>query len=279
MTVVCRTIKELQAYLKKTKDQREGSIGLVPTMGALHAGHMALVQAAKKECNPIILTIFVNPTQFGPGEDYQKYPRELEKDLNLSKEAGVGCVFAPDLKEIYPAQEEESSTFVEETSRSRELCGKFRPGHFRGVATVVIKLFHMIQPQKAFFGLKDLQQFYVLDKVVKDLNLDIELRGVPTVREADGLAMSSRNQYLSIEEREKAPYFYQCLKKYDVEKGNLAEIKNLLESKGFQVQYLQLVSLPDLRPVHQIHSKGALAGAVFLGSVRLIDNILLERKI
>jgi len=176
-------------------------IGLVPTMGALHAGHENLIETARRECRTIVVSIFVNPIQFGPSEDYSQYPRTLERDLEACARRGADLVFVPSVEEMYPLPQ---LTFVEVTRISEHLCGKFRPGHFRGVATVVLKLLNIVQPQRAYFGEKDMQQLQVIRRMVLDLNVPVTIVGVPTVREPDGLALSSRNKYLSEEERRAA---------------------------------------------------------------------------
>src|SRR5215467_4782501 len=183
-------------------------IGLVPTMGALHAGHEKLIETARRECGTVVVSIFVNPIQFGPSEDYARYPRTLEQDLEACARCGADLVFAPSVEDMYPLPQ---LAFVEVTRISEHLCGKFRPGHFRGVATVVLKLLNIVQPQRAYFGEKDLQQLQVIRRMVLDLNVPVTIVGVPTVRDPDGLALSSRNKYLSEEERRAAPALYQAL--------------------------------------------------------------------
>jgi len=202
------------------------SIGFVPTMGYLHKGHLSLVEAARKENDVVVVSIFVNPTQFGPNEDYNRYPRDLERDLRLLEPIGVDYVFNPSVEEMYPAM---YSTYVEEVELSKYLCGASRPGHFRGVCTVVTKLFNIVKPTKAYFGQKDAQQFRVLRRMVRDLNMDVEMIEMPIVREEDGLAMSSRNVYLSPEERKEATRLYKSLLK----------AKELIESGERDVQKIK----------------------------------------
>jgi pantoate--beta-alanine ligase len=232
------------------------------------------------------LSIFVNPTQFGPNEDLSRYPRTFEKDLAIAKREGVDLIFAPLPSEVYP---ESFSTYVEETSLSQPLCGKFRPGHFRGVTTVVLKLFNLIRPQLALFGLKDAQQFFVLDRMVRDLNLDVLVEGIPTVRESDGLAMSSRNVYLSPTERENAPFLFQTLtscRNQLLQAKKREEIATIIEKSrialceaGFEMQYLEYRQLPHFVPMENcsdFNQPGIVAAAGYLGKTRLIDNIMVR---
>jgi len=261
------------------------SVGFVPTMGALHAGHAQLLRHSRRENQHSVLSIFVNPTQFGPNEDLAKYPRTLESDLIIAREMGVDLVFAPLPAEIYPSG---YSTFVDENSLSLPLCGRFRPGHFRGVATVVLKLLNLIGPTRAYFGLKDAQQFLVIRKMLQDLNVRIELVGVPTIRESDGLAMSSRNVYLTPGQRALAPTIHRALitlqtllKSSPVTSEGfshaIAQEQKHLSDTGFRVQYLEALTLPDLTPVTMQHTPGAtpllIAIAAYLGTTRLIDNL------
>jgi pantoate--beta-alanine ligase len=237
-------------------------VGFVPTMGALHLGHATLLRQARLENDFVVLSIFVNPTQFGVNEDLDRYPRALAEDLRIAESEKVDVVFAPDVSEMYPTGH---STFVEETEFSKGLCGDFRPGHFRGVATVVLKLFNLVRPGRSYFGLKDAQQFLVISKMVLDLNLDIKMIGVPTVREADGLAMSSRNRGLSKEDREKAPEIYRSLLRVTQGSSSIAQEIDVLSKLDFKVQYY------ERRPFESGH---LVAIAAYLGSTRLIDNIL-----
>lgn len=294
---VITTVAELKAWRKTVV----GRVGFVPTMGALHEGHATLLRESRKQSEISVLSIFVNPTQFSPSEDLAKYPRTLERDLEVAAREGVDIVFAPTPIEIYPPG---FSTYVEETAVSLPLCGAFRSGHFRGVTTVVLKLFHLVRPEVAFFGLKDAQQFFVLSKMVKDLELDIRVQGIPTVRETDGLALSSRNVYLSSEERKKAPRLYQVLQalkdaisqiqvssqsttqaSQKIQK-ELTQAKRVLEDSGFRVQYLDYLVLPDfqlllsqnLSPSQLGDQPALIALAAYLGNTRLIDNILIHPK-
>jgi pantoate--beta-alanine ligase len=275
------TAEELKSLLAVHRTARE-SIGFVPTMGALHEGHAALLRQTRRE-NPVtVLSIFVNPTQFGPNEDFSRYPRTLEADCEIARREGVSYVFAPDVNEMYP---DGFSTFVEVEGVSAPLCGKFRPGHFRGVTTVVYRLFSLAQPTVAYFGQKDLQQCLVIRRMVKDLLLPVKVEVAPTVRESDGLALSSRNRYLSPEEREKALVIFRAMK--ELKRAFAAgerSVRELLEKASaefaktpeFQVQYSEIRSFPDLHEISSVEGPAAFAVAGFLGKTRLIDNILLN---
>ena len=277
------SIKEMQELANSWK--REGKkIGFVPTMGFLHEGHLSLVRKAKELSDKLIVSIFVNPIQFGPSEDFNKYPRDIERDCMLLEKEGVDVVFIPDAKEMYP---EGFQTYVEVTELTKGLCGAFRPGHFRGVTTVVLKLFNIVKPDIAIFGEKDYQQLQVIKRMVKDLNLDVEVVGAPTVREPDGLAMSSRNTYLSEKERESALSLYRALSLAQelVEKGVLSvqklkkELKDFIESYPYtKVQYIEFVDPENLKPVEEIKAPTLCALAVFVGNARLIDNSIIKPK-
>lgn len=277
--IVLSTVAEMRD-LQKTWS---GRVGFVPTMGALHAGHSTLLSRSREENEISVLSIFVNPTQFGPNEDLAKYPRTLERDLSIAGAEGVDYVFAPTPDEIYPNG---YSTYTEEQTLSAPLCGKFRPGHFRGVTTVVQKLFNIVQPEHAYFGLKDAQQFFVLHKMCRDLNLPVKMVGVATIRENDGLALSSRNVYLTPQQRERAPLLYktlsetrdQILRTHGENEESLlrSAVKNL-EDAGFQVQYLEHLGLPNFTAVEPL-KPSLLAVAVYLGTTRLIDNVILHQS-
>ncbi|WP_439406388.1 pantoate--beta-alanine ligase [Bradyrhizobium sp. DASA03076] len=272
------TVSELRSTLAKARDKR---VGFVPTMGYLHDGHMALIEASRARCDLTVVSIFVNPTQFGPTEDLSAYPRDFLRDEKLCREAGVAIVFAPDAREVYPAQFE---TFLEPGELAKSLCGAFRPGHFRGVATVVCKLFNMVQPDIAFFGQKDFQQCAVVRRMVVDLNLPIEIVTVPTVREPDRLAMSSRNRYLNKEERQRALAISrglfaaeaefragerQCEKLIAIARQHLDEVDRL--------QYIEIVDSDTLEPaLSPLRHPAALCAAAYVGSTRLIDNLILR---
>ena len=259
-------------------------LGFVPTLGALHEGHLSLVRMARKKCDRVVVSIFVNPLQFGPGEDFEKYPRPLENDLKLLEQVGVDAVFAPEIKSFYS---DNHSTFVVEEKLSQGLCGAHRPGHFRGVTTVVLKLLNLIQPQIAFFGQKDAQQVAVVKKMVHDLLVPVEIAVGPTIREPDGLALSSRNAYLKPELRKKASKIFEGLQEAlnlwnsgenSAKKIALAFQKTLLGDPDFQIQYCEVVDPEDLHPLEFITSEkdALIAVAVYLGSTRLVDNLLVS---
>ena len=253
---VCRTIAEVRAELAPL---HEGTIGLVPTMGSLHDGHLSLLGAARDECDTVVMSLFVNPAQFSAEGDFGAYPRDEERDLALAEQAGVDLVFAPSADEMYPPG---FQTWVEVTELGAILEGKFRPGHFRGVATIVLKLFTIVRPSRAYFGQKDAQQVEVVRHLIGDLALEIELRVLPLVRDADGLALSSRNALLSREERRRALALPRALVTRDPERARAL----LAESNGLAVDYVEVASFDP--PV--------LAGAVRVGDIRLIDNVPLE---
>lgn len=278
---VCRTIAELRAELAPAR-QGGKSIGLVPTMGFLHAGHLALIQRAQADNRIVVVSIFVNPTQFGPQEDLARYPRDLPRDLDLCGKAGVDLIFAPEPAEMYPAG---FQTLVEVEGLSQGLCGASRPGHFRGVATVVAKLFAIAQPDRAYFGEKDAQQLRVIRRMVRDLDLPVAVVPVPIVREPDGLAMSSRNIYLNTEERRAALVLYESLfrarelfdageRRAEVIAGRMREL--IAAQPLARLDYLALVDDETLAPVERIERPALIALAVFIGKTRLIDNIALE---
>ncbi|AMW33364.1 pantoate--beta-alanine ligase [Fervidobacterium islandicum] len=274
------TVAEMKRITKELLEEGK-SIGFVPTMGYLHKGHLSLVEAARKENDVVVVSIFVNPTQFGPNEDYNRYPRDLERDLRLLEPLGVDYVFNPAVEEMYPPM---YSTYVEEIELSKYLCGASRPGHFRGVCTVVTKLFNIVKPTRAYFGQKDAQQFRVLRRMVRDLNMDVEMVEMPIVREEDGLAMSSRNVYLNPEERKEATRLYKSLLKAKelIESGerDVQKIKSemlcILDHPLLKVDYVEIVDEETLRPVERIEKKVIVALAVFVGKARLIDNMIFE---
>jgi pantoate--beta-alanine ligase len=248
-------------------------------MGALHAGHASLIEKARAGCDIVVVSIFVNPLQFGPNEDYQRYPRPLENDLEICERLRTDVVFVPDMENLYVS---EQLTFVEVTRLVEHLCGPFRPGHFRGVATVVAKLFNVIQPDRAFFGEKDYQQLCVIRKMVKDLNYPIEVVPVPIYRDTDGLALSSRNAYLDPEERAAAPALFRALTsaRKMIEEGekDAAVVKEasiwILDAESrIRTEYFEIVDPAELQPVTQITGEVRIAGAVWIGKTRLIDNV------
>lgn len=277
---VLRKIDEVRKEISEAR-RRGLSIGFVPTMGYLHEGHLSLVRRAKKENDIVIVSIFVNPIQFGPSEDYARYPRDEKADLEKLEAEAVDFVFIPSVEEMYP---EEQLSFVEVEKISEPMCGAFRPGHFRGVATVVAKLFNIVTPDSAYFGKKDYQQLKVIEKMVRDLNFPVQIVPCETVREEDGLAMSSRNTYLSEHERKKAIEIYRALKlgeelflsgERNVEKIKAEVRKHLSSVQGIEVQYVELRDAETLEETEEISKPAVLAVAVFLGKARLIDNIIL----
>jgi pantoate--beta-alanine ligase len=255
---------------------------LVPTMGALHKAHGELVRVAREQAGPdgeVVVSIFVNPLQFEPGSDFERYPRPEKADEDFSREAGVDLLFRPMREEMYA---DDSSVVIEETALSQALCGRSRPGHFTGVCTVVAKLFNVLRPQVAIFGEKDFQQLAIIRRMVRDLNFNIDIVGVPTVREADGLAYSSRNQYLNAEERKQAPVLRATLlKAADLVRGGersgvriVAAARSTIDQAPLaRVDYLELVNAGNLQPIQTVEPDSRLALAVFFGKTRLIDNI------
>ncbi len=252
-------------------------------MGALHAGHAKLIETARLECEFVVVSIFVNPLQFGPSEDFSRYPRAFSSDYELCGKSHVDVVFAPSVEEMYP---QEQLTVVDVGKISEHLCGRFRVGHFRGVATVVLKLFNIIRPDRAYFGEKDLQQLAVIRRMARDLALPVEIVGVPTMREPDGLAMSSRNQYLTPEERRASTVLYRALVQSraavrngtrDASAIRAAGLAVLEEEPPARLQYFEIVD-QDLQPIAEMTETAYAAGAVFLGNTRLIDNIRLESE-
>ncbi len=278
---ILHTIPETQAVCRQAR--RDGKrIGLVPTMGALHEGHISLVKAARAQTEFVIASIFVNPLQFGPNEDFAKYPRTFEHDCQLLESEGVAAVFAPTPEEMYP---KDAATFVEVEGLPQKLEGRTRPTHFRGVTTVVNKLFNIVQPDRAFFGQKDAQQVVIIQKMVSDLNMDLDVVVCPIVRERDGLALSSRNRYLSDEQRRQALVLNRALMRIqnDADRGESCAAKLIESGKSVvaeepqvRLDYLEIVDRESLDPVDDI-SRGALvAVAAFVGPTRLIDNIVLH---
>jgi pantoate--beta-alanine ligase len=257
-------------------------IGLVPTMGALHEGHTALVKRARKECSQVIASVFVNPKQFGPKEDYTKYPRDLERDAKTLGDAGVDALFAPETADVYP---DGFRTYVNVEGISERLEGRSRPGHFRGVATVVLKLFEIVQPHFAYFGRKDAQQVRIIGEMARDLNLDAEIVVCPVVREADGLALSSRNAYLSAEERKAATALHRALVvvRNELSSGVRDAIqlhtvmRRIIEAEPLAtVDYAEIVSADTFEPVVRVARPSYAVLAAFIGKTRLIDNLLIE---
>lgn len=277
---ICSTIGETRAACRReyAKGKR---LGLVPTMGALHQGHLSLVRAARTQCDAVVVSIFVNPTQFGPSEDLARYPRQFERDCDLLEKEGVAILFAPSVEEMYPKGE---VTWVVVEGLSERLDGRSRPGHFRGVTTVVSKLFHIVEPDDAFFGQKDAAQSAVIRRMVRDLNLPVEVVICPIVREPDGLAMSSRNAYLNPDERLRALALQRSLRRVedDFRAGErsahrliAAATEVFTQEPQVRLDYFELVDPDTLEPVEQISQPTLVAVAAYVGSTRLIDNVLL----
>lgn len=281
---VLRTIKEIKEYAKAQK-QAGKIIGLVPTMGALHEGHLTLMRAARKKCDIVIASVFVNPVQFGPNEDYDAYPRRFEEDCKKLETVPVDAVFHPEPAEMYP---DGYATYVNvEGEITHKLCGAQRPGHFRGVATVVTKLMNLSRADEAFFGQKDAQQVVVISRFVEDLNINVHINMVPIVREESGLARSSRNQYLSADEKKAALVLSRSLKAakmlYADGENKVAELKkvvsDILEAEPMAtVDYVELYSFPGLLSIEEVKGPALLAIAVKIGKTRLIDNVILGKE-
>ncbi len=277
-----RLIGQLRHHLEGWRRAGE-RIALVPTMGNLHAGHMALVERAGELAARVVVSIFVNPTQFGAGEDYTSYPRTMERDSAMLKQRGVDLLFAPRVEEIYPAGTQESSV-VDVPQLSEGLCGAARPGHFRGVATVVTKLFNCVQPDVALFGEKDYQQLLVIRKMASDLCMPLQIVAVPTVREADGLALSSRNAYLTPEQRRRAPQLYRVLTECRERirggerdySGVARQALRKLAGAGFEPDYCEIRRADDLKSPRAEDSHLVVLGAAHLGRARLIDNVIFD---
>jgi pantoate--beta-alanine ligase len=285
--MVTEIIDVVRQYLDSPRRRRE-RIGLVPTMGALHDGHRSLIRRAREECDFVVVSIFVNPTQFGPNEDLDRYPRTLEKDLEICEAEGVDLVFTPSAKEMYP---DESFIRFEIDTLTKHLCGASRPGHFNGVLQVVNKFLQIVEPHDAYFGQKDIQQFMLIKRLVQEFNIRVTVQRVETIREHDGLALSSRNRYLSDADRKIAPELYRNLQllhqiytektfsdRLEIQK-QLHDASASLSASGLKIDYLEIVDSSTLQPVESISDNTTyiIAGAVFLGNTRLIDNIILER--
>jgi pantoate--beta-alanine ligase len=276
--VLCHTLQEIRAWVRQERLLGR-EIAFVPTMGALHAGHMSLVQAARESGASVVVSIFVNPTQFGPSEDLDTYPRRLEADAKLCESEGVGAIFAPSASEMYP---EKIQTWVIPTETENLYCGAFRPGHFRGVLTVVAKLFLAVLPDRAYFGQKDYQQLALIRRMVQDLNFPVEIHGCSTHRHEDGLAMSSRNEYLSPAERQKAVAIWcgfeavralRALGEQSVD-ALIAVLRAELENVGFDpIQYIVIADRSTLMPLELVDRPAVVLVAAYMGSTRLIDNL------
>ena len=278
---IFRTINDIRNYSRQMK-KNDKIVGLVPTMGYLHEGHLSLMDVAARHSNAVVVSIFVNPTQFGPNEDFECYPRDFARDCQLCETRGVNAVFAPPVEEVYP---EPISTWVNEEKLSNGLCGGSRPGHFKGVTTVVSKLFNIVLPEIAVFGQKDAQQARVIRKMVKDLNFPVEIIVAPIIREPDGLAMSSRNSYLSVDERSRAIAISQSLfaARELIEQQNIRnvnELKAMIESRIRSargvVDYIEIIDEKTFEPLESIDRKTLIAVAALFGKTRLIDNIICE---
>lgn len=276
-----RDVKEVVRHARRAGK----TIGLVPTMGFLHEGHLTLVRQARRECGLVVVSVFVNPLQFGPQEDFAQYPRDLTRDTRLLAQERVDVVFAPTVEEMYPQGPENMCTFVEVRKVTERLCGASRPGHFRGVATVVTKLFNIVEPDVAYFGQKDAQQVVVIKRMVADLNMNVRIVSVPTVREADGLAMSSRNTYLSAPERQAALVLSRALAlaRQKLEGGErdagkiIAAMRDLIMREPLaSIDYISISDPEDLTEMAQVKAPALVALAVKIGRTRLIDNIIWE---
>ena len=291
MVLLCKTINELRSQIAIHRYQHQHQIGLVPTMGALHQGHLSLIERAIADNDIVVVSIFVNPLQFAPQEDLANYPRQLEQDLQLCQNLGVDLVFAPSPQEIDSQGDTKAlnntTAVIPPQNMAEVLCGKYRLEHFTGVATIVTKLFNIIQPDKAYFGQKDAQQLAIVRRLSQDLHIPVEIIGCPTVREASGLALSSRNQYLKPVEKKEAAQIYSSLQKaeaaFDKGESKTAALINLIKqelssAERVKIQYVDLVDPVNLQPINQIEQQGLLAIAAYVGSTRLIDNIVLQKR-
>lgn len=279
--IIIKTVQEMRTWVAFRKSQGQ-TVGLVPTMGFLHEGHLSLVHKAKAENDAVVMSIFVNPLQFGPKEDFASYPRDLKADALLAEQAGVDAIFHPEATEMYPAYP--PLTTVEVAEITDRLCGASRPGHFTGVATVVLKLFHIVQPHRAYFGQKDYQQVQVIRRMVMDLNIPVSIESVPIQREADGLAMSSRNTYLSASEREEALCLSEaleiCRQKYAAGEKQTQPLREAMKERIGQaasavIDYIEICDAASLKPLETIEGPAVVALAVRIGKTRLIDNMVL----
>lgn len=276
---IVTTVQEVRARIKEWKRQGQ-AVGFVPTMGYLHEGHASLMKCARKDCDKVVASIFVNPMQFGVNEDLDSYPRDLEADAKLCEEIGVDLIFHPEVEEMYA---EGFCSFVDMNGLTKELCGKSRPIHFRGVCTVVNKLFNIVTPDKAYFGQKDAQQLAVIRRMVTDLNMDIEIIGCPIIREEDGLAKSSRNTYLNEQERQAALILSQTIRlgeqlvqagERDAKTLVAAMKENLAKEPMARVDYVEAVSMDTIEKIEKLEGCVLVAMAVYIGTTRLIDNFI-----
>ena len=278
---ILQTISEMKEFVQFEKS-RQRTIGFVPTMGYLHDGHLSLIKRSKEENDITVLSIFLNPTQFAPNEDLSKYPRDFEKDSRLALESGVDALFYPKAEELYPNNYQ---TYINVEALSRHLCGKSRPDHFRGVATIVSKLFNIVSADHAYFGQKDAQQYFIIDRMAKDLNFDVNVVMCPIVREKDGLAMSSRNVYLDLQERQQALCLYRSLGKAEeaitAGERNAQKIKAIIKELIDQnplatIDYIETVRTETLEPVDEIKGPTLIALAIKFGKTRLLDNTIVR---
>lgn len=274
---IIKNIADIRNLIKEFR-AKNFTIGLVPTMGALHIGHESLIERAKEECDAVIVSLFVNPTQFCPGEDFDKYPRQLEADSDVCSRLGVDVIFAPTAEEMYPSGMESLTEVIPPSSFQDKLCGKSRKGHFNGVALVVLKLFNIVTPDKAYFGQKDAQQLAIIKKMVQDLDVNTEVIGCPIIRDADGLACSSRNKYLNIASREKALSLNKALKKvkelYDKGEDSIIEKAKEIIHHEAEVEYFKAVALKSFEYKEKIEKGTIIVIAVKIDGVRLIDNMV-----
>lgn len=281
--IIVRTVKDMQRRANDWRNEGK-TIAFVPTMGYLHEGHLSLMREGREKADVVVVSIFVNPTQFGPNEDLDRYPRDFEGDEKKCREVGVDAIYYPSVEEMYPRGYQ---TYVNVTELSKGLCGAVRPGHFQGVATVCTKLFNAVKPHFAIFGEKDYQQLQVIRRMVKDLDMDLEIVGMPTVREPDGLAMSSRNKYLNKDERARAAYLFKSLSEarsaYEKGERNVAKLaevvkEGLKRANPCEIDYIEIRDANDLTPIEKVDQPAVIAIAVKIGSTRLIDNIVLGRQ-
>lgn len=278
---IIRSIHEMKTVSRSEK-KCGNSLGLVPTMGYLHEGHLSLIKACVKAADITVVSVFVNPTQFAPNEDFKEYPRDLLRDTELLEQKGVNFVFAPESEDMYPT---DYKTYVEVQDLQNKLCGKSRPTHFRGVCTIVLKLFNIINPDVAFFGQKDAQQAIILKRMSEDLNLDVRIEVLPIIRNKDGLALSSRNAYLDAQQRQAALVLYRSLKKakemFDHGVMDSEQLLKIIREKiktepMVKLDYAEIVDLKSLGPLSRIENNALIAAAVFVGRIRLIDNIIIK---
>lgn len=281
---VVKSVRKMKSYSESIR-KRGGKIGFVPTMGFFHEGHLSLMKEAKKVADTVVVSIYVNPTQFGPQEDFSKYPRDFDRDLKMAENVNVDCIFYPSDREMYPTH---FQTYVDVEKVTRNLCGMSRPGHFRGVTTVCNKLFNIVKPHVAVFGKKDFQQFMAIKRMVDDLNMDLEIIGYPTVREKDGLAMSSRNKYLSGNQRQSALSLFKSLKlaqkMYSAGETKSSSIitkaeKLITKAPFTTIDYIKICDAETLKDIAKVNDKTVMALAVRVGKTRLIDNHVFGEKL